>query len=456
MMLFYPAKDEYRQALFGALDYFATWLAWEKEPELKGKDAARAWRQAVEATRECIEMNTCETMLTLLRDIRANTGNYCCDTADISDGDQYTDEVQDGVDTVPQNIVDAGYADDVDDWDSFYDYKCMISHLMVSNMQGQTAKFLQYTDETGAVIGALAAVAAIAAAILFISGAVLVLGIVLAIGGAAVLYEAISQLGRVGLASLIDNLEEHHDELACAIFDADGSAGAVVALSDTIDELFNPAEAVYLKALNLPAQLKALYSGRYDQQDIAEIMEGKGLDPASYDCTCEFWDHVYIDNWRRGQAGAGQGNYYKLGSYGWNSGAVATNPDCWWLGAGSTNNGHLYKNYDSIVADLPISSGTPVRIMRVEIDYELKWDITGWIRLAISYFNGGWNMLKWHTHTGLTGIGTTGTLLVDLTIEESEIVSDNFIKMEVDTSKTGGSGNNSFSIRYWRYHVLSE
>ncbi|GAG82343.1 unnamed protein product, partial [marine sediment metagenome] len=28
-MVFVPAKDEYRRAFFGALDYFGTWLAWE-------------------------------------------------------------------------------------------------------------------------------------------------------------------------------------------------------------------------------------------------------------------------------------------------------------------------------------------------------------------------------------------------------------------------------------------
>lgn len=284
MMLMYPNKPEYRQALFGALDYFATWLAWERDSSKRGKDAARAWREAIEATRECIEMNACETIIGLLTDIKANTGVYCCDTGDISDGDQYTDEVEDGEGDVPQNIIDAGYADDAADWDGFADYKCMISHLMITNMLEQTLRFETGTDLAGAILGGMAAAAAIAAVILSGGGAVLVYSIAIGIATAAGLSLAVSELGRVGLGDLADDLETNHDALACAIYQADGSAAAVVALNAEIDSLFNVAQATFLKALNISAQLKALYAGRHDQQDIAEIMADKGLDPQDYYC----------------------------------------------------------------------------------------------------------------------------------------------------------------------------
>jgi hypothetical protein len=39
--------------------------------------------------------------------------------------------------------------------------------------------------------------------------------------------------------------------------------------------------------MNLDAQLKALYAGRYNQQDIAEKMADNGLDPGDYTCGCE-------------------------------------------------------------------------------------------------------------------------------------------------------------------------
>ncbi|GAH39857.1 unnamed protein product, partial [marine sediment metagenome] len=106
LMVFYPDKPEYRQAFFGAYFYLSNWLAWERDPDKKGADAARAWKLAVEATMECIEMNTCETILSLLEEIRNNTGVNCCDVVDITDGDQYTDDVEDGEGNVPQNIID--------------------------------------------------------------------------------------------------------------------------------------------------------------------------------------------------------------------------------------------------------------------------------------------------------------------------------------------------------------
>lgn len=363
MMLFYPDKPAYRQALFGALDYFATWLAWETDPDKRGKDAARAWREAVQATRECLEMNACETILSLLEEIRDNTGIYCCDVVDISDGDRYTDEVEDGEGDVPQNIIDAGYADDAADWDGFDDYKCMISHLMVTNMLEQTLKFQTITDTAGAVIGGAAAVAAIAVVILTGGAAVLVYGIVLAIAGATVLYAAIAELAESGLGNVADGLAEHHDSLVCAIYNADGSAGAVVALNDAIDELFNAAEATYLKALNIPAQLKALYAGRYDQQDIAAIMEAKGLDPAAYTCSCiggDFspsWPFLAdTQNWNVGTL---------TPPHGWH--ATQGNPlGCIWMHS-ATEDIHIGVSGLQTIAGAPI--GPDIEITRVSIDY---------------------------------------------------------------------------------------
>ncbi|GAH48344.1 unnamed protein product, partial [marine sediment metagenome] len=214
-------------------------------------------------------------------------GVYCCDVIDITDGDQYTDEVEDGVGEVPQNIIDAGYADDVDDWDGFYDYKCMISHVMIDNMTAQTQKISSIIDESGAALVTVAVIASIAATILTAGGYLLVAGILLGVASAAGLYAAFSEVGEAGLPNLLDAMDEHHDELACTIYQADGSQDAVDALKDKIDELFNVVQATYLKSLNLQAQLKALYAGRYDQQDIAQEMADNDYDPVNYDCTCE-------------------------------------------------------------------------------------------------------------------------------------------------------------------------
>lgn len=322
MMVFYPDKPEYRQAFMGAYFYFGNWLAWERDADKKGADAARAWKDAIEATLGCIEMNTCETILSLLTEIRDNTGIYCCDAVDITDGDQYTDEVEDGVGDVPQNIIDAGYATGVSDWAGFDAYKCMISHVMVTNMESQVSKFEDITDTSGAVLGGVAAVAAIAAVILASGGTALVLGIVLGIAGVAGLYAALAEMGEAGLGDLVDDLADNHDILACAIYNADGSAGAVIALQDAIDDNFSATQAILLKNLNISAQLKALYAGRYDAQDIAEKMSDEGYDILDYTCDCE----IDYGEWQSPLEEGDSGTLLFMVNSGWSFGTPHGNP----------------------------------------------------------------------------------------------------------------------------------
>lgn len=284
LMVFIPARDEYRRAFRSALGYFQNWVAWQRDTDKRGIDAAHSWELANFLTWECYDMNTCETILALLTEIRDNTGLYCCDIVDVSDGDQYTDPVDDGTGNVPQNVIDAGYATGVSDWAGFDDYKCIVAHLMIDNMAAQTAKMLTYMLPSGAVLGGVAALAAIAAVILTGGGAVLVYGIVLAIALASGLYAAASLLGEAGLSDLVDDLATHHDALACAIYLADGSDSAVVALKAEIDILFSAPASTFLKSLNVSAQLKALYAGRYDLQNVAQILADEGYVPGDFEC----------------------------------------------------------------------------------------------------------------------------------------------------------------------------
>jgi hypothetical protein len=58
LLVFYPSDDLYRRELFGALDYFGTWVAWERDAAKRGILAASAWKIANEKTREamgCLE-----------------------------------------------------------------------------------------------------------------------------------------------------------------------------------------------------------------------------------------------------------------------------------------------------------------------------------------------------------------------------------------------------------------
>jgi hypothetical protein len=287
-IVFYPDRDEYRRALMGSLDYLATWIAWERDVDKRGKDAAASWKLANIQTWECCSMGFCDDLSTSLTDILAAiTALECCGDQDITDGDQYTDPIVDGVGDVPQNIIDAGYADDAADWDGFDDYKCMISHLAVDHVESFFREIAPHISDAGLVIGGLGVVGALLGAVLTIVGLPLAAGLLLALGAASAIYAWIARYGRDAVDDLADEIAIHHEALACAIYGGDGVADSVADFGDKVDELFSATDALGIKAINIAPQLKAMYSGRYDQIDIAQNLADGGYETVGYICSCD-------------------------------------------------------------------------------------------------------------------------------------------------------------------------
>ncbi|MEE9580797.1 MAG: hypothetical protein V3V74_05740 [Nitrosomonadaceae bacterium] len=286
-LVYLPDRQEYWQAFYASLHYMTTWRAWERDSDKRGQDAASNWREAFELTSGCWRMTCLEQLQDDVAEILAimQLGNPCCDDMDITDGDQYTDRVEDGVGDVPQNIIDAGYAEDSSDWDGFDDYKCMIAHVTINQMSIKLNELNELTNQYGAIAGSAAAITAILAVIFGTGGLAIVFGIVAGVGAVSLLYEAL--MGFELLGDLADKVDANHDELACSIYWADGDEGALIALNDKIDELFTVPESVIVRLLNNGPTLKALYAGRYDQQDIAQILDDAGYDVGDFDCACD-------------------------------------------------------------------------------------------------------------------------------------------------------------------------
>ena len=146
MILFYPKRDEYRQALFGALDYFGTWLAWERDSGKRGKDAARAWKEAIDATRDCIDMNTCGNILALLTNIEINTRTCCGETNYVSYQENIviTTVIVPGSGPAPATYGETAVAD----WDEWLEYVCYQAHKYVDDLI-QTAEKLDLALSIG-------------------------------------------------------------------------------------------------------------------------------------------------------------------------------------------------------------------------------------------------------------------------------------------------------------------
>jgi hypothetical protein len=287
-LVFYPARDEYRRALMGSLDYLATWIAWERDSEKRGQDAAASWKLANIQTWECCSMGYCDDLLTTLQELldAVKSQPICCGDQDITDGRQYTDEVEDGVGDVPQNIIDAGYAADAADWTGFADYKCMISHLAVDHVESFFRKIAPHISDTGIVIGGVGVVGALIGGILTVAGLPISAGIIIALGAAAAIWSWITSEGRDAVEDLADEIATNHDALACAIYEGDGVSASIDDFNDEVDTQFTALNAIAIKAINLEPQLRAMYAGRYDQEDIAAKLEELNYDVGDYLCYC--------------------------------------------------------------------------------------------------------------------------------------------------------------------------
>lgn len=286
-LVYLPDRPEYWQAFLGALHYMTTWRAWERDTDKRGKDAAANWREAFDLTIGCWRMTCLQDLQDNVAEILAimQQGQSCCDEQDVTYGDQYTDRVEDGVGDVPQNIIDAGYATDAADWAGFDDYKCMISHVLVNQLDARLLEIAPIINSYGAVFGGVAALTAILAVVFSTAGLAIVFGIVAGVGAVSLLYESLVE-GDL-LVTLAAKVVTNHEELACAVYFSDGDDNALLSLNDKIDELFTVVEAVILKNLNLGPTLKALYAGRYDQQDIADILLDAGYELDDFDCACD-------------------------------------------------------------------------------------------------------------------------------------------------------------------------
>ena len=305
----------------------------------------------------------------LLRGMQSITN--CCNGDDITGGDQYTDPVVDGVGDVPANVISAGYATGVSDWAGFDDYKCMISHIMVDQMELRLRKLHTLVDDTGHILGGVAVAVTVITTVFttIITGglSVMALGIIASTGIAAVLWKSITDATDLNI--LADAVATNHEELACAIYFGDGSLDSVELLKDKIDDLFTGSSAIILKNLNLEPTLKALYSGGYDQQNIAQLIADHGYDTADFDCSCT----AFLGEYQKYTDFAGGGWDGWNTSY-WNmnmTGGIDGTPCAWVY---STNPGERLATGTTIIrawAGLGDAAGKETVLYRISFWYKM-------------------------------------------------------------------------------------
>lgn len=265
-LVFYPDKPEYRRALFGSLVYLSTWLAWERDADKRGKDAARAWKDAVDLTVECMNMACLEELIADIAAIRnlMETKKDCCDT-NISyyPIDEPTTDIEPGVGDAPEFYGET----EITDWDDWAEHVCYNAHKYVDYLKDTSEQLQEAVSLSSIFIGLIGATLGLLA----FSGLLLTVPFALAAGVVA---------GLVLLATsstfqdTSDDFESAREDIVCAILNGASLSAAVEAalLSGTDWDLF-------YQFVDYDSAIAIIYEGGWGTEYLPEETRD--------DCVCE-------------------------------------------------------------------------------------------------------------------------------------------------------------------------
>ncbi|MCK5617582.1 hypothetical protein KAR91_87770 [Candidatus Pacearchaeota archaeon] len=210
-LVFLPDRDEYWQALLGAIHYMSTWLAWERDAGKRGKDAAANWREAFELTMGCWRMACLDDLKQDVSDILQllrNSDACCGDTITYGDSTTYITIIIPGDGDPPDYYGET----EVADWDEWKEYLCHNANLWVDELV-RAAETVETALTTGGM--SIALLAAIVAAIaFFVVGGVLALPLLMII-----LFGLTTGVSSTIFDVAAGDIEDARDDILCAIIE---------------------------------------------------------------------------------------------------------------------------------------------------------------------------------------------------------------------------------------------
>lgn len=161
-VVFYPDRTEYRAALQGSLAYLATWIAWEKDSQKRGKDAAENWRETYELTTECWRMGCFEQLtedVTNILLLLQNKKDCCDDNLTYGPPTEHETDIDPGVGDPPDYYGETA----ISDWEEWEEHVCFNAHAWVDELIRQAETISTALSVGGIVIGLVAAALALLA-----------------------------------------------------------------------------------------------------------------------------------------------------------------------------------------------------------------------------------------------------------------------------------------------------
>lgn len=275
-IVYYPDREEYRRALLGALTYFATWIAWERDAAKRGQDAAASWQLALDKTLECWNMACMEDLIAIQQDILTllQSKKDCCDTG-VTYGPQETVEtdITPGVGPPPTLYGETA----VVDWDDWEEHVCHNAHIYVDNLIAAAEELVLAVEGAWVVVGLVASLMILAT----MSG----IGIPIAFGLAASVTGALAILtsGAV-FTDAAEDLETARDDIVCALTqDTDLATAVETALSSSI------AWDTFYQFLDYATARSLIYEGGHDGEYLPSDTRDDCLCPVGPEPEGQIW-----------------------------------------------------------------------------------------------------------------------------------------------------------------------
>jgi hypothetical protein len=253
-LVFYPDKPEYRRALLGSIVYLSTWLAWERDSEKRGKDAARAWKDAVDETLECWNMACLEDLIAnveLIRILMENKKDCCDDNVTYFPTDAPTTEIVPEIGDPPEFYGETA----VTDWDDWKEHVCFNANAYVDYLVASSGQLFDAVKLSSVFLGLIAA----ALALLAFSG----IGLPIAFGLAATVVAGIA-IGATGTTFLNTpaDFEAARDDIVCAIINGYPS------LSDAVETALSSGTDwdLFYQFVDYESAISIIYEGGHDEE----------------------------------------------------------------------------------------------------------------------------------------------------------------------------------------------
>lgn len=273
MLVCYPDKPEYRQALLGTLTYLGTWLAWERDTLKRGKDAARAWKEANSHTLECLEMGCLDSLINDVQTIRVLLQNKkdCCDTS-VTYGNQpeVTTTIDPGVGDPPAFWGETP----ITTWEDWEGYVCYHAHAYVDKLVSMAQQMEYAIDNSVWFLGLVAG----ALALLSFTG----IGLPISFAVGATVLGLMAALSSGAFDGVDDTLESARDDIVCAIM-LGGDLSAVIMA--TLGE-FSIAWTTFFTFIDYGSAQAIIYEGGYNGEYLAT--------ETSDECDCVAPTGIYL------------------------------------------------------------------------------------------------------------------------------------------------------------------